>query len=202
MHRRLTAVLAVILFFTNTLSAQSDRSEQKLLPTPIVALKSNLLYDATSTLNIGVEFKTGKHTTLDLPLSFNPWTFSGNKKLKHWLAQPEYRYWFCEPFTGHFLGLHAHGGQFNIGGIELPWKAFPTLKDHRYEGWFVGGGISYGYQWILGNRWSIEATVGVGYTYFDYDKYQCETCGKKLKSGNKDYWGPTKAGLSLIYIIK
>lgn len=192
----------VLLFCNNLLHAQSDDLKNITNHTPVLAVKSNLLYDATTTLNIGAEFKIGEKLTLDIPFNLNAWTFSGNKKLKHWMLQPELRYWLCSPFSGHFFGLHAHSGQFNVGGIDLPFDVFPTLKEHRYEGWFAGGGISYGYHWILSNRWSLEATVGVGYVYFDYDKYKCETCGKKVKSDEKDYWGPTKAGLSLIYIIK
>ena len=48
----------------------------------------------------------------------------------------------------------------------------------------------------------MEATVGVGYARVDYDRYNCQDCGTKLNSGHKNYFGPTKLGLSLIYIIK
>ena len=60
----------------------------------------------------------------------------------------------------------------------------------------------YGYQWLLGKRWSIEASIGVGYIRAHYDKYECPLCGEWLGSGNKDYLGVTKAAVSLIYIIK
>ena len=63
-------------------------------------------------------------------------------------------------------------------------------------------GISYGYSWILGKRWNIEATIGFGYAYSNYDKYDCATCGRFKGSQDKHYFGPTKAGISLIYIIK
>jgi outer membrane protein OmpA-like peptidoglycan-associated protein len=41
--------------------------------------------------------------------------------------------------------------------------------------------------------------VGVGYAYLDYDKYSCETCGDKLGSETRNWFGPTKAGITLIY---
>ena len=41
-----------------------------------------------------------------------------------------------------------------------------------------------------------------GYIYTNYDKYECATCGKFKGSQDKHYFGPTKAGISLIYIIK
>lgn len=107
--------------------------------------------------------------------------------MKHWLVQPEARYWLCEKFNGHFFGIHAHGGQYNWGGM-LPWgfkdgKMFGIesrqMSEHRFQGWLAGAGISYGYQWILSNRWSLEASLGVGYAYLDYGKYKCEKCGEK-----------------------
>ena len=54
----------------------------------------------------------------------------------------------------------------------------------------------------MGKRWNLEATIGLGYIYTTYDKYECVTCGKFKGSNDKHYFGPTKAGISLIYIIK
>lgn len=72
---------------------------------------------------------------------------------KHWLAQPEARYWFCEAMSSHFLGLHALGGEYNVGHIDLPvdflGSNLKKLKDYRYQGWFAGVGIAYGYSWLL-----------------------------------------------------
>lgn len=163
-----------------------------------MAVKTNLLYDATSTINIGAEFKVGARKTLELPFNYNPWTFSDQKKFKHLLFQPELRWWLCEPFTGHFWGVHAHGGIFNVGNVG----PLDITKDYRHEGWLVGGGVSYGYSFILGKRWSLEATVGVGYAYIDYERYECEKCGDKLKDGGYHYFGPTKLGLTLVFMIK
>lgn len=124
-----------------------------------------------------------------------------NKKLKHYLIQPELRWWLCETFNGIFIGAHVLGGEYNIGGIELPLKVFPSIKDYRYEGYFYGGGVSIGHQWILTNRWSLEASAGVGYIRTHFDKYPCEECGKKIKTDNKNYWGPTKVSISFIYYL-
>jgi len=166
-----------------------------------VAIKNNLLYDATLTPNLGLEFGLAKKSTLDLHAGYNPFKFSNGKRFKHWLVQPEYRYWVCEKFNGSFWGVHLHGGQYSVGGIKLPFGMFPSLKDYRYEGFFVGGGVSYGYQWMLGKRWNLEAAIGVGYAYLGYDKYPCKDCGPKIKSDHRHYFGPTKAAISIIYII-
>lgn len=149
-----------------------------------------------------MEIGLGKKTTLDLYGGYNPFTLGGNKRFKHWLVQPEFRYWTCERFNGTFWGLHLHGGEFSVAGIHLPFKMFPSLKDHRYEGYFYGGGVSVGHQWVLSKRWSLEASVGVGYAHWVYDKYRCVNCSPKIKSGHKNYVGPTKVAVSLVYFIR
>ena len=50
-------------------------------------------------------------------------------------------------------------------------------------------------------RWSIKATTDVRYARVSYDRYNCRDCGSKLNSGHKNYFGPTKLGISLIYIL-
>jgi len=180
----------ILILIVSSMSASSQN----------FAFKNNLVYDATLTPNLGMEIGLGKKTTLDIIGGYNPFTYSDKKKFKHWLAQPELRIWFCEKFNGTFFGIHAHGGQFNVAGNHLPFGIFPNLKGYRYEGYFYGGGISIGYQWVLSKRWSIETSIGAGYARIEYDKY-CKECGPKLKSDHYNYWGPTKANVSLIYFI-
>ena len=164
-------ICVLFLFVGISLSAQD------------VAVKTNLLYDVSTTINLGAEIGLSPKWTLDLSANYNGWTFGENKK--------------C-----HFVGAHLLGGQYNWGGIKLPFGLFDDLENHRYEGWYAGGGLVYGYQWLLGKRWSIEAIIGVGYIRAHYDKYECVHCGEWLGSGNKNYLGVTKAAISLIYIIK
>ncbi|MDR1716000.1 MAG: DUF3575 domain-containing protein [Prevotella sp.] len=169
---------------------------------PAVTVKTNLLYDLTTTINLGAEMYLSDYLTLDLSVSYNPWEFPDNRKFKHILVQPELRYWIYEPFNGHYLGGHLLYSNYNTGNLHLPLDILPGLKDYRYRGNAYGLGFSYGYQWILSNSWNLEATFGFGYMYMDYSRYECKTCGKKLEDGSKHYFGPTRAGISLIYIIK
>ena len=48
----------------------------------------------------------------------------------------------------------------------------------------------------------MEAEIGVGLRRIYYDKYNCGKCGSKLDSGHKNYIGPTKVALNIIYVIK
>ena len=170
------------------------------------AVKTNLLYDMTTTMNLGAEVRMSPQWTLDVSANWNPWTFSDNKKWKQLSFQPEARYWFCEAFNGHFLGAHLLGGIYNMSNWDTDFTFLGTdfgkLKDHRYEGWMLGAGIAYGYQWILSKHWSIEAEIGIGYVYSRYDKYRCAGCGRKTEEGKSHHFvGPTKAAVNLIYVF-
>ncbi len=170
------------------------------------ALKSNLLYDATTTINLGLELALSPKWTLDLSSNYNGWTFSDNRKWKHWMVQPEARYWFCNKMQGHFIGLHAMGGQYNMGNIDLDFNFlgtnFSKLKDYRYEGWAVGAGLAYGYAWTLSKHWNLEAEIGLGWAYTRYDKFECKNCGEKVESDKSHHYvGPTKAAVNLVYVF-
>lgn len=169
-----------------------------------MAFKTNLLDDAILNVNIGAEIGLAPKWTLDVPVSINAWNLSHQRKWKHWYVQPGVRRWFCDRFAGHFVGVHAHGGQYNIGGfdgkINMLGTDFRKLKDSRYQGWFAGAGISYGYSWILGKHWNIEAEIGFGWSYTRYDRFECLGCGRKVESGKShNYVGPTKAAINVVY---
>lgn len=169
---------------------------------PKSAVKTNLLYLATTTLNVGAEFGLAPKWTLDVAAGLNPWDLNErNGGIRHWLVQPEVRYWFCQRFEKHFLGLHGIGGQFQVMDINLhPFGRDLTGK--RYDGWGAGAGLSYGYHLPVSKRWAMEFTAGAGYVYLEYDRYDCGECDRLTGSKVRHWFGPTKAGISLIYMIK
>lgn len=191
---RLLLAAGFLLASATGIQAQEQMGKTYL---PKFAIKTNALYWATTTPNLGLEVALAKKLTLDVSGNYNPWKFSDDKKLKHWLVQPELRYWLCERFNGSFFGLHGHYAEYNVSNLDLF-----GMGDYRYEGNLYGAGISYGYHWILKHRWSMEATIGAGYARLKYDKYDCGNCGEKLGHKTKNYFGPTKIGLSIIYTIK
>ncbi|MCH5177129.1 MAG: DUF3575 domain-containing protein [Prevotellaceae bacterium] len=169
-----------------------------------VAMKTNIIPDATLSPNVGVELKLASHWSAELTGQMNLWPINDHK-WKHWLVQPEVRYWFCEPFVKGFMGLHLIGGEYNVGNInnniKLFGNDFSKLKDYRYEGWAVGAGIAYGYAFPLTKHWNFEAEIGVGYVYTEYDKFKCKECGRKMWRHHINYYGPTKAALNLVYVF-
>ncbi len=191
----------IILFLTILIASMSQSAWGQ-----DVAIKTNLLSDAFLNPNLGVEIGLAPKWTMDVTGQLNAWTLSHDRRWKHWAVQPEARYWFCDCFAGHFLGVHLHGGQYNIGGLDLNANFLGTdfrkLKDSRYQGWFVGAGVAYGYSWILDRHWNLEAELGVGYSYTRYDKYPCAKCGTKLEEDQPHHYvGPTKAAINLVYLF-
>lgn len=195
MFRIRTLVVCISLVISVHISAQK------------VAVKTNLLYGGlTFTPNLGAEFGLSPKITLDISGGYNPWNREGsltdNKKLVHWLVEPELRYWFCRKFNGHFLGTHLLYSQYNISDHDLPLLFGKHSSQYRFEGNAAGGGLSYGYQFPLSSRWSLEASIGVGYARLWYNKFNCHKCSEKIGKEHRNYFGPTKAGISIIYIIK
>lgn len=166
---------------------------------PNAAFKFNTIYGAAATPNFAVEFGMGRKWTFDAAAAFNPFKLSKEGINRLWFVQPEVRYWPCQRFEKHFWGLHAIYGQYNIGQLDF---LGPSFRDHIYKGSAVGAGISWGYHRPLGKRWALEFSIGAGYVYLDYDKYRCEGCDDYLGRKTKHYFGPTKAAVSLIWMIK
>lgn len=209
--RRILIVFALLLSGVGTTHAQ-------------VGIKTNLLGWATTTTNLGVEVGMGRHSTLQVMGYLNPWDFSEGRHFRLWTVQPEYRYWFCGKFNGHFIGVHGLGGQYNAMNLNFPLSSltwgdtydlnsnFPAA-DHKggwpdieganagrhVEGWHVGAGFTYGYQWILSKHWNLEASIGVGYVYTRMHYYG--RCQQVINKRALHYVGPTNAQLSFMYVF-
>lgn len=200
---RLTLWLAFLVASITVLPARAQE----------VALKTNLLYDATTTPNVGVEVGLGGKSSLNIVYGLNPWKFSsathGSRFAKHWLVMPEYRWWPCSRLNGHFFGVHALGGQLNVANVDFPVPGVfikatdfsKLVKDSRCQGWYFGGGLTYGYQFALSRHWNIEAEIGVGCARIWYDRYPCGDCGTRIAKDHSNYLGLTKLGLSIMYIF-
>ena len=194
MKRILTLAVISLLAFAGTASAQK------------VAVKTNALYWMTTTPNVGFEFALADRWTFQIAGGYNPWTLNKeeNQKIKHFLVSPEVRYWFCESFQGHFIGINGNYTQFNISSVHIPQVFFPSssMEESRNQGWAAGAGLTYGYATPIARRWNIEFNLGLGFWYTEYDKFESRPCGLFQESLNNLAFGLTDIGISFIYMIK
>ena len=199
--KRFLAVVALLFLVLGTADAQK------------VAVKTNSLYWLTTTPNAGFEFALGDRWTFEIAGGYNPWTLNkeDNIKAKHFLVTPEFRYWFCESFQGHFIGINANYTQFNAGGIHVPEVFYKVeslgyfldmLQYSRSQGWSVGAGLTYGYAFPIARRWNMEFNLGLGWWYTQYDRFESRTCGLFQERIEKHAFGLTDLGISFIYMIK
>lgn len=170
-----------------------------------MAVKTNLIYDATATVNAGLEVGLAPKWTLDLSGNLNTWSKNVYTKWKHWMLQPEARYWFCDRFSRHFIGAHLIAGAFNFGNINndisFLGTDFSVLSDYRYQGHAYGCGAAYGFAFMLSEHLNLELEAGFGYVYLDYESFQCSDCGRKVGDGIHHYVGPTKAAVNLVFVF-
>lgn len=180
-----------------------------------VAVKTNLLNDALTTPNLGVEFGVGQRNTIQAVYALNPWQYKAGAAApdrvmaKHWVLQPEFRWWTCSKFNGFFYGVHLMGGEFNAANINIPptgaffggSNLYSAVKNNRVEGAFIGAGVTVGYQWILSKHWNLEAEVGAGYNHVWNREYPCSVCSPEKVNGQTNYAGLTKLGLSILYLF-
>jgi hypothetical protein len=158
------------------------------------AIKANLLQLGMGVAGIGVEYPIGDRFSVDLPLTYSPYTIKNNWRIRTLSVQPEFRWWWKEQMRGHFLGLHGHLAYYN-----LSWNKEYRYQDRNGDTPLWGAGLSYGYSVLLGKRWNLEFTLGAGYTRLEYDIFYNVNNGAWYADETKNYWGITQAGISLVY---
>lgn len=162
--------------------------------TPILAFKTNALYLLAGVANAGVEARLADRFSFDMPVVFSPYTIKNNYRLRALALQPEFRFWFKEFTDGHFVGINGNFAWFNVA----------LSNNNRYQDTnrpLMGASISYGYAWKILPFLSLEFTVSAGYANIHYDVFYNVENGIRYNSGVKNYWGLTKAGVNLVYII-
>ena len=117
-----------------------------------VALKTNILSDAFMNIN-AASVELAPRWTLDVSGGLNAWTLSrssvetlGRCNLKLVIGS-------VGGFAGHFIGIHVHGGQYNLTGkcVQIAWVLIFSKKIPGYSKvGFLGGGIATVILWILG----------------------------------------------------
>ncbi len=177
----------------------------------ILALKTNLLYDALSLVNFSVEVPIAQKFSA-LYYHQCPWWRWGEADNEHCIRflsmGAEARWWFNRKYTfrndrkrdklaGHFLGLYAESGKW-----DFQWDRSIC---HQGEHWSVG--LSYGYAMPIGRKLNMEFSLSMGYAsipyrkFFPSDDYEILWRDPEIH-GRWHYFGPTKAQVSLVVPIR
>lgn len=157
------------------------------------SLRTNLLYWAVATPNLGMEWKPSSSFGVLVNGAWSHWIWSGEgKHHRTWLVQPEIR-WYLGESRHWFLGMEGHAGEFNF-----------KFGDTGYQGDIIGGGITGGYRLRLNRSFDMDFSLGLGYTNLKYESYYRSNDVMVCKEGGleKNAFGPTQAGISLIWKIK
>lgn len=191
---RLFLLLALMLQ-TGVLSAQNTW-----------ALKTNLLHDATLSVNLAGEYAFAPQWSAELGASVNAWRSWGGSRIQHALLQPEIKYWTCERYTGWFISGNLLGGWATLGNFWDFSKVTPRSPDLRNyllkDALVLGIGVGGGYDFILSRHWNLEVEGAIGYMYTRGDEYDDVTPPELLLKGSEfDYIGPTKLAVSIVYLF-
>ena len=164
-------------------------------------LRTNLIYWATLTPNIGFDYSLTDRWSVGMNFGFNPFTIDSekNKKWKHLLIAPEFRHWNDSVFKpkSFYWGVNAFYSHYNVGNVEFPFGMYKDARDYRMQGDLAGIGIFYGYTWRMGRLFRMEAELGVGAGYAWSKKYDCGNCGDYLGHDDKPFLVP-KLALNLV----
>lgn len=184
-----------------------NQSRPKAVRPFYMALKTNTLYDALAVPNIGAEFYLGRNISVVGNWMYGWW--HSDRLARYWRiygGDIALRWWFGtaarkKPLTGHHLGVYGSlltydfewGGTGYMGGIP-----HGTLWDKCNH----FGGIEYGYSLPVARRLNIDFNIGIGYQGGVYQIYDpVDGCYVYRETRRRNYWGPTKAEISLVWLI-
>lgn len=162
------------------------------------ALKTNLLYDMALIPNLGVEFHLGKGWALGLDYNHAWWSladkdyfwrvYGGGIDVRKYFGKAS----AVRPLSGHHLGLYALAFTYDI---ETGGRG--QMSDLTYS-----GGLEYGYSLPVGKAFNIDFGIGLGYAGGEYKVYDPEDdCYVWKETRQRHYMGPTKAEISLVWIL-
>ena len=197
------AIMVFSVFAQKPASAECKCQFSRLICEQSIAVKTNLLYDALTAINLEVEMPIGGQWSAAGELIF-PWWLLKQKQycLQSLIGNLECRYWFsdreyCPYMTGWFAGVCAGGGYY-----DAEWKR------RGRQGEFFSAGLSAGYVHQIGRKgdWRMEYSLSAGYMRTQYRKYDSVFDDRhwRLESwetGVNKWFGPTRAKVSLIWMF-
>ena len=164
-------------------------------------IKTNLLYDLVTAVNVELEFPLGRRFSIAFEDDFPWWNWGPNGKkycFQIWNMGVEPRWWFVRSdrrdwLSGHFLGVYGMSGKY-----DLQWD-----NEFCWQGEHWSAGLTYGYALPVCKWANMEFSISVGYLYSDYRHYQPDNAYEHLfrdyyNTGKNIWFGPTKAKISFV----
>lgn len=169
------------------------------------AIKTNLLYDAASVLNIGIEAPIRDRWSVAFDWVCPWWSsYERQKYLQLLYGSLEGRYWFGNredklQLTGWFAGIAAGGGIY-----DLMYDAMNGIQGEFSTCGVVGG---FAHTVNKSGTLRLEYSVGLGWMGTEYVKYWWDEYDYTLIAPSPQTWrtnwfGPIKAQVSLVYMLK
>ena len=192
------------LLITDSLS-QTLVSTQKRFTgyKPLLAVKTNMLYDLALAPNIEVEVPFGRNGRWSVMAEYlNPWWRLDKLNYAYEIQEcgVELRRWLtprCDGsrpwLSGLFAGLYVASAKYDL--------EYNGVGDQG-EVWSVG--VTMGYSWPIAKRWNLELSASVGYMDGKRRHYNAEFESSHLiykETKKLQYFGPTKLKFSLVWII-
>ncbi|MEG1648835.1 MAG: DUF3575 domain-containing protein, partial [Rikenellaceae bacterium] len=175
---------------------------------PLFALKTNLLYDAVSALNVELEVPIGNRWSVAGEVVFPWWrSKSANLTMQLLTGTVQGRYWFGdragrEVLTGWNAGVYFGGGMFDVQLFDP--------KGIQGE-FFIAAGVSCGFAHSIGRNLRLEYALGVGYMQTNYREYKMTRNTRygdikvwkyPWETSRNSWFGPTKLSVSLVWLLK
>lgn len=156
------------------------------------SLKTNLLYDIALSPSIEAEYRFAPHWSVNVEYSIAWWSRKADHKYYQLMQlSPEVRFWLNPDISrrGHYFGAFAGAGLYDLeNGAD------------GYRGEFAMAGLSYGYMFPIGKSLSLEAGIGLGWLYTQYEEYiPFEDHYVYMQTVTTSYLGPVKAKLALVW---
>lgn len=163
------------------------------------AVRTNLLYDAFLLPTLGVEWRINRNIGIKLDGSLSWLGGNSDKVQKMWLLSPEVR-WYLLRDKRFYVGASGSYGEYNIYKYML---GNMLTDDTGYQGKLWNAGVTVGYQLCLSRNFSVDFNLGLGYTRSEYDSFAMidKVRVYKDRDKSKNFWGPTQAGISLVWTI-
>ena len=174
-----------------TASAGDSCEKKALAGTYHFALRTNLLRWATLTPDLGIEWRISRSVGVVVDGSYTSWAWKDNtRRYALWEVNPEVR-WYLGQKKNCYVGAMFKAGAFSY-----------KFSDTGKQGNLLGGGVTGGYVLNLSDALALDFSLGLGYVRADFDEYSLVD-GMYLRDGikKKNWWGPTKAGVTLVWKI-